>query len=97
MMRPLTLPLSIIEPSEPCAGAILIVDQDNNDIAEFYHSEHATVGQSYEGALFLARLSAAAPSMKEALEAIRDSLLSHQFSAKGTMDLIDVVLPKVSP
>lgn len=35
--------------------AILICDEDHNDIAEFYHSDHATVSQSYETALMLAR------------------------------------------
>lgn len=34
--------------------AILVGDEDDNDIAEFYHNEHATVGQSYETALALA-------------------------------------------
>jgi hypothetical protein len=36
--------------------AILVCDEDSNDIAEFYHSDHATVDQSYEAALTLARL-----------------------------------------
>jgi len=35
--------------------AILVCDEDHNDIAEFYHSDHATVSQSYETALMLAR------------------------------------------
>lgn len=35
--------------------AILVSDEDDNDIAEFFHSDHATVGQSYETALMLAR------------------------------------------
>jgi hypothetical protein len=35
--------------------AILVGDEDNNDIAEFYHSDHATVSQSYETALALAK------------------------------------------
>lgn len=35
--------------------AILVCDEDNNDIAEFFHSDHATVSQSYETALMLAR------------------------------------------
>ena len=35
--------------------AILVCDEDMNDIAEFYHNEHATVGQSYETALSLAQ------------------------------------------
>jgi hypothetical protein len=36
-------------------SAILVGDEHHNDIAEFYHNEHATVGQSYETALELAR------------------------------------------
>lgn len=36
-------------------SAILICDEDFNDIAEFYHNEHATVGQSFETALMLAK------------------------------------------
>lgn len=36
--------------------AILVCDEDHNDIAEFFHSDHATVGQSYETALRLAKL-----------------------------------------
>lgn len=47
--------LFISEPSERHLGAILIHDEDSNDIAEFYHNEHATVEQSYETALELAR------------------------------------------
>ncbi|WP_293880512.1 hypothetical protein [Sphingomonas sp.] len=35
--------------------AILVGDEDHNDIAEFFHSDHATVAQSYETALMLAR------------------------------------------
>jgi hypothetical protein len=35
--------------------AILVCDADHNDIAEFFHSDHATVEQSYETALMLAR------------------------------------------
>jgi hypothetical protein len=49
--------------------AILVCDEDHNDIAEFFHSDHATVGQSYETALMLARLlveaSALPPSHSE--------------------------------
>lgn len=59
-MRTLTLPLAIVEPSEPAAGAILVVDQDNNDIAEFYHCEQAIVGQTYAEALQLAQALVAA-------------------------------------
>lgn len=47
--------LEIIEPSTREAGPILIGDADHNDIAEFYHNEHATVAQSYETALALAQ------------------------------------------
>lgn len=47
--------LSILEPSPRESGAILVCDEDHNDIAEFYHNEHATVGQSYETALRLAQ------------------------------------------
>lgn len=93
-MRTLTLPLHIIEPSEPSAGAILIADQDNNDIAEFYHSECATVGQSYAEALSLAGLTAAAPGMAEALRSLSDALRSGQFSVKGALSMIDAALPK---
>lgn len=35
--------------------AILVCDEQHNDIAEFFHSDHATVSQSYETALMLAR------------------------------------------
>lgn len=45
--------LAIISDSRD--SAILVCDQDHNDIAEFYHRDHATVGQSYETALMLAR------------------------------------------
>lgn len=47
--------LEIIEPSERHAGPILVCDETHNDIAEFYHNEHATVDQSYETALSLAK------------------------------------------
>jgi hypothetical protein len=30
--------------------AILVCDDEHNDVAEFYHADHATVGQSYETA-----------------------------------------------
>ena len=36
--------------------AILVCDEYYNDVAEFYHSDHATVEQSYEAALMLAQL-----------------------------------------
>lgn len=51
----LQMKLSVSEPEDRCSGPILVCDDDLNDIAEFYHSEHATVGQSYETALKLAQ------------------------------------------
>ncbi|GJD41361.1 WYL domain-containing protein [Methylobacterium bullatum] len=48
--------LRVNEPTERAADAIYIHDEDDNDIATFFHSEHATVGQSYETALRLATL-----------------------------------------
>jgi hypothetical protein len=42
--------------------AILVADEDSNDIAEFFHSDHATVSQSYETALALAQALVAAAS-----------------------------------
>src|ERR1700737_4878662 len=51
--------------------AILVCDEANNDIAEFYHNEHATVGQSYETALALAqKLVTPAPVGMDAREAL---------------------------
>lgn len=34
---------------------ILVCDEDNNDIAEFFHAEQATVEQTYDEALRLAK------------------------------------------
>lgn len=48
--------LFISEPSERHFGPILVHDEENNDIAEFYHNEHATVAHSYEQALALAQM-----------------------------------------
>lgn len=48
--------LKIYEPSDRHTGPILVGDEDHNDIAEFFHNEHATVGQSYETALALAQI-----------------------------------------
>jgi hypothetical protein len=48
--------LRISEPSTRAAGPILVIDEDHNDIAEFFHNEHATVPQSYDKALILAKL-----------------------------------------
>ncbi len=46
--------LYIIEPHDR-GSAILVCDDAHNDIAEFYHNEHATVDQSYNTALMLAK------------------------------------------
>jgi hypothetical protein len=54
--------------------AILVADEGNNDIAEFFHNEHATVGQSYETALMLARLLVSAAG---AIGWYNDSTQSH--------------------
>jgi hypothetical protein len=48
--------LFISEPDPHSSGPILIYDEDNNDIAEFFHNENATVPQSYDTALSLACL-----------------------------------------
>lgn len=48
--------LEILEPPTRDAGPILVCDEAHNDIAEFYHNDHATVEQSYETALALARI-----------------------------------------
>lgn len=47
--------LYISEPHERHAGPILVCDEEHNDIAEFFHNEHATVAQGYETALGLAQ------------------------------------------
>ncbi len=47
--------LYILEPEPRDSGPILVCDENHNDIAEFFHSEHATVPQSYEYALQLAQ------------------------------------------
>ena len=47
--------LYISEPEPRESGPILVVDEDHNDIAEFFHNEHATVPQTYETALALAQ------------------------------------------
>ena len=47
--------LYLSEPELRESGPILVHDEDHNDIAEFYHNEHATVGQSYRTALLLAK------------------------------------------
>jgi hypothetical protein len=52
--------LYVSEPHERHAGPILVCDEAHNDIAEFFHNEEATVGQSYETALELAQKLVAA-------------------------------------
>lgn len=47
--------LYISEPEPRESGPILVCDEEHNDIAEFFHNKHATVGQSYETALMLAQ------------------------------------------
>lgn len=44
------------------AHAILVCDENHNDIAEFFHSDHASVPQSYETALSLANALVASAS-----------------------------------
>lgn len=43
--------LFISEPGERHQGPILVTDELHNDVAEFYHDEHATVSTTYEQAL----------------------------------------------
>jgi hypothetical protein len=43
--------------------AILVCDEQHNDIAEFFHSDHATVSQSYETALALAKALVASAAL----------------------------------
>lgn len=87
--------LYISEPSERYIGPILVHDEDHNDIAEFYHNEHATVGQSYETALALAQrlVTGNVPqTLPEILEASED-LAGHQImtvrSDRGDEYVID--------
>jgi len=47
--------LFISEPAERHLGAILVVDEEHNDIAEFFHNEHATVDTPYDVAMQLAQ------------------------------------------
>lgn len=48
--------LYISEPEPRDSGPILVCDADHNDVAEFFHNEHATVPIPYEVALDLARV-----------------------------------------
>lgn len=59
--------LEVSEPSERHRGPILLHDADNNDVAEFFHCEEATVQQSYEQALYLARWTAVVPDVSGVL------------------------------
>lgn len=68
---------SVHEPSEQHVGAILLADAAGNDIAEFFHCEHATVPQSYEAALALAKQTAALP---EAMKALREAYTALAFA-----------------
>lgn len=43
--------LRVIEPDERHQGPILVTDEMHNDVAEFFHDEHATVSTTYEQAL----------------------------------------------
>lgn len=43
--------LYIIEPTTRAAGGIVVCDAEHNDVAEFFHNEHATVSQTYETAM----------------------------------------------
>lgn len=52
--------LRISEPEPRDSGPILVCDETHNDIAEFFHNEHATVDQTYETALALAQKLVAA-------------------------------------
>lgn len=51
------LPLRIIEPYDrhDPRGSITIGDSQDNDVAEFLHSDHALVGQTYDQSLALAQ------------------------------------------
>lgn len=62
------LVLRVCEPSTRYADRILIVDQNDSDIAEFYHSSHDTVPQTYETALTLARAFTALTRDEKAAE-----------------------------
>jgi hypothetical protein len=62
--------LYISEPEPRERGAILISDEDSNDIAEFFHNEHATVDQSYETALALAQRLVGSPAQGKQSEPV---------------------------
>lgn len=69
--------LSILEPSERHIGSIVLCDAQDNDIAEFFHAEHATVPQSYETALSLAKQTTALP---DAMAVLRDAYVALAFA-----------------
>jgi hypothetical protein len=73
--------LYISEPElkEGChVGQILVHDDENNDIAYFLHNEDATVPQSYETALAMARALVNAEEYRTALIHIRGSYTPDQ-------------------
>lgn len=62
------LPLRISEPEDRHGphSSIMVFDADHNDIAEFFHLDHATVSQTYEQALSLASAFVAAVNSTQA-------------------------------
>lgn len=70
--------LTISEPETRSSGPIMIFDEDHNDVAEFYHNEHATVAQSYETALALAQQLVTATVEKDRLARLVVEMLDHQ-------------------
>ena len=70
--------LFISEPEPRDSGPIMVYDADMNDIAEFFHDEHATVCQSYETALMLAKALVEAERYRAALVDIRGAHVPDQ-------------------
>lgn len=87
--------LTVNEPTEHAADAIYVHDEDDNDIATFFHSEHATVGQSYETALRLATLLVKANNGPSPADPIRAALVLIRDFAKSSVlvrnDALDCV------
>jgi hypothetical protein len=54
--------------------AILVCDDEHNDVAEFYHADQATVGQSYETAYGYANRLISHDALVKALEAGRPAI-----------------------